>query len=246
MSLVPRIGLPAMIEQGRDTAVTLDVYSAASAQQTASAGTLKLYAGSELVLEDVNATGLGPPATYTVLAAVTADRAVSADWMFVWSLTIAGVVYLMRQPAYLVKHLLYPSITDDDLTDVHSGLDSLRDTAQMTSFEPFRTLAWTRINRMLIKRGNRPALILDSWALTDLHVYMTLELIFNDFVSSISADSGYADQADRYAAKAASEWAGLVFRYDESEDGTITGDERRGSPVLMLNAPRGRGLTWPR
>ena len=29
---------------------------------------------------------------------------------------IGGDVHVFRQPAYLVRHLLYPTVTDDDLT----------------------------------------------------------------------------------------------------------------------------------
>lgn len=241
MSLTHRQSLPAMIEKGRDTAITIDVYSAASAQQTASAATLKLYAGTELVLDGVAATGFGPPATYTVAAAVTTDRAVSADWLAVWTLTIGGADHIFRQPIYLVNHLLHDVITDTDLTDLHSDLDSLRDSANMTTFEPYRTRAFERVQRMLIKRGNRPALIIDAWAFTDLLTFETLAPIYRDFASSLG-DSRYTELADHYAAAAASEWAGLTFRYDAGEDGTgITGAERRGSPVVFLNAPKLRG-----
>jgi len=236
--LSARLGLPAMIEKGRDTAITLDVYSAESVQQTASAATLKLYSGGELVLEDVAATGLGPPCTYTVLAAVTSARATSADWLAVWTLTISGVDYVFRQPVYLVKHLLYSPITDDDLTDRHSDLDSLRHTAAMGSFSPYRTAAFERVQRKLIARGNRPALIIDSWAFTDLLVFETLAPIFRDFAGSLG-DTRYTELADHYTAAASAAWSGLVFRYDEDEDGLIGSDEtRRGSPVVYLNAPR--------
>lgn len=245
MSLTHRQGLPAMIEKGRDTAITIDVYDG-STQKTATVATLQLYSGSELVLDGVSATGLGPPATYTVLAAVTADRSVSADWLAVWSLTIGGVVHIFRQPIYLVNHLLHNMITDADLTDRHSDLDSLRDSANMTSFAPFITAAFDRVQRMLIKRGNRPALIIDAWAFTDLLTFETLAPLYRDFASSLG-DSRYTELADHYAAAAASEWAGLTFRYDEGEDGTgISGAERRGTPVVFLNAPRRRRASWPR
>ena len=240
MSLTHRQALPAMIEKGRDTAITIDVYSAASAQQTATVATLQLYAGTELVLDGVSATGLGPPATYTVAAAVTTDRAVSADWLAVWSLTISGVVHIFRQPIYLVHHLLHNMITDADLTDLHSDIDSLRDSANMASFEPYRSRAFERVQRMLIKRGNRPALIIDGWAFADLLTFETLSPIFRDFASSLG-DARYTELADHYAAAAASEWAGLTFRYDAGEDGTgVSGSERRGSPVVFLNAPKTR------
>lgn len=238
MALIPREGLPAMIEKDRDTAVTLDVYSAASVQQTATAATLKLYAGSTLVLEDVAATGLGPPVTYTVQAAETADRTVSADWLFEWSLTISGAVQVFVQPAYLVKTLYRGTITQDDLTALHSDLDSLRDSANMATFEPFITLARERVQRRLIKTGHRPALIFDQWALTDLLTYEALAPLFRDFASSLG-DSRYAELSAHYDTKAREEWASIVFRYDENEDGIIGQRETRsGTPAIYLTPPK--------
>lgn len=244
--MIARTLLPAMIERGRDTAVSLDVFSDAGAQQTASAATVVFYDGGEEVIASVAATTTGPPASYTVPAATTTGRALSAEWLAVWTLTISGTDYVFQQPCYLVRRQLYPTITDTDLTRRHSDLDALRDTANMATFEPYRVAAWERIQRQLIRRGNRPALILDSFALTDLHVAETLADLFRDFGSSLG-DSRYTDMAAHYAEVAKAEWGSIVFRYDEDEDGTIDqGEERRGSPAVYLTPPKWGSSGWSR
>lgn len=244
--MIARTLLPAMIERGRDTAVTLDVFNDAGTQQTASAATVVFYDGGEEVISSVAATSLGPPASYTVTGATTTSRALSAEWLAVWTLTISGATYVFQQPCYLVRRQLYPTITDTDLTRRHSDLDSLRDTANMSTFEPYRTAAWERIQRQLIRRGNRPALILDSFALTDLHVAETLTDVFRDFSSSLG-DSRYADMSAHYAEVARAEWGQVVFRYDEDEDGVIDqNEERRGQPAIFLSAPKWGSSGWSR
>ena len=246
MSLVARIGLPALIERGRDTAISLSIHNAAGAEQTATAATLTLYDGGETILDGVTATSLGPPASHTVTAATTTDRALSSEYLAVWTMTIGGSSYVFRQPAYLVRHILYPTVTDDDLTELHSDLDALRDTANMTTFQPFRERAWEQIQRRLIARGNRPALVLDSWALKDLHTFGALRLAFRDFASSLG-DERYAELAAYYDTAYQSEWDAMVLRYDDDENGTISSDERRtGSPVLYLNRPRYEPSKWRR
>ena len=246
MALVGRIGLPAMIERGRDTSLSFTVTDAAGVEQTATAATVTIYDGGETIVDAASATTLGPPAAYTVTGASTTDRPLSAEWLAVWTMTIGGTVYTFRQPAYLVRHILYPTVTDDDLTALHSDLDALRDSANMTTFEPFRTQAWERIQRKMIAKGNRPALVMDPWALRDLHVFASLELIWRDFASSLG-DDRYRELAEYYSTAHASEWDSLVFRYDDDEDGRISSDERRtGSPVIYLNRPVWEPSKWRR
>ena len=67
-----------MIERGVDAALTADVYDAAGVQQTPTAATVAIYAGSKLI---VDATAVhAAPSTYTLLAALTADESLSDEW----------------------------------------------------------------------------------------------------------------------------------------------------------------------
>ena len=224
-----------MIERGVDAALTADVYDAAGVQQTPTAATVAIYAGSKLI---VDATAVhAAPSTYTLLAALTADESLSDEWQERWSLTIGGTVYTFRRDAYLVRHILYPVITDTDLTELHSDLADLRDADQST-FEVQRTAAWGRIERKLIALGSRPQLVLNAWVLKDVHVWTTLAILFADFASSVGGGR-YLELADHYRGRVADWWeSDAVFRYDADEDGyEEENDQRPGSPIVYLSRP---------
>ena len=238
MSLVLRHALPRAIERGVANTLTADVYDEAGAQQTATAGTLTLYAGSKLILDGVAVTSAGAPTSHTLAAGSTADEGLSDSWLEVWALTIGGTVYTFRRDAYLVRHVLYPTITDTDLIELHSDLAALRDSDQ-SSYQVQREAAWTRVQHRLIAAGRRPELVLSSWALREYHRALTLEILFTDFASS-TGDGRYRDLAEHYRDAAEVEWSRLPLRYDADEGGTEdTGDRATAQPVTFLSQPWG-------
>jgi len=224
-----------MVERGVDSSLTLDVYDAASARQTAASGTLSVYAGSKAIVEGV-AVSVGPPASYTLLGTATSGESLSDRWLAVWSLTIGGSPYVFRVPVYLVRRTLYPTITDTDLVDRHTDLADLRD-ANEASFERHRVAAWVTIQRELIKRGRRPQLLIDAWALAGLHIAQTLEYLFRDFALSLG-DGRYAELEKTYGDLVEKEWSTLVLSYDADEDGRVDeGEKLPASPVTFINRP---------
>lgn len=237
--MISRFQLPRFVERGVATTLSLDVYSDAGVQQTASAATLTLYEGSTKRLDAVAATTLGPPATYDLLAATTSAGSLGDDWLEVWALTIGGVVYEFRREMYVVVDVLYPHITDTDLTDRHPELSALRS----TGYEAERDAAFAFIERKLIGMGRRPQLIISGWALIDVHTFKTLELIFRGFHGS-TGDGRYAELEQRYRDLFDSAFESLTFRYDLDEDGVATGDTEQAAarPTMWLGRPaRGRG-----
>jgi|3_EtaG_2_1085321.scaffolds.fasta_scaffold00262_31 hypothetical protein len=238
MSLVLRHALPRSIERGVANTLTADVYDAAGSQQTASAGTLTLYAGSKLILDGVAVTSAGSPTSHTLAAGSTTGEGLSDSWLEVWSLTIGGTVYTFRRDAYLVRHVLYPSITDTDLIGLHSDLAALRDSDQ-SSYQTQREAAWTRVQRRLIKAGRRPELVLNSWALAEYHLLLTLQIIFADFALS-TGDARYSQMSAEYRDAAKAEFDELPLRYDADEGGTEDdGDRAAAEPVTFLSQPWG-------
>jgi len=238
MSLVLRHALPRAIERGVANTLTADVYDAAGVQQTASAGTLTLYAGSKLILDGVAVTSPGAPTSHTLAAGLTTNEALSDSWLEMWTLTIGGTAYTFRRDAYLVRHVLYPTITDTDLLELHSDLAALRD-ADQSSYETQREAAWARVQHRLIVAGRRPELVLSSWALRELHRALTLEIIFADFASS-TGDGRYRELAEHYRAAADVEFGRLPLRYDSDEGGTEDANDRAAArPVMFLAEPWG-------
>ena len=246
MSLVLRHATPRSVERGVDTSLTADVYDAAGGQLTATAGVLTIRDGSEVVVDAAAATSLGPPAAYTLAGSVTSTRGLSERWIEEWTLTISGTAHTFRRAGYLVRHVFYPTLTDTDLYARYSDLADLRDPDQ-TSYETQREAARERIERDLIKRGKRPWLVFDSWALYDAHLAMTGHIIFNDFATSIG-DGRYKEEADRLWEEYQRELDACNFRYDMDESGTVTSETQVssvGSVILSGSPRRGRwGARW--
>jgi len=238
--LTHRQALPRIIEQGVAQTLTLDVYDdATEAQQTATAGTLTASVGGVAVLIAVSAT-LGPPASYALLAATTADSALEASWLEVWSLTIGGIVYPFQRAGYLVRRAWHPTILDADLIDYHSDLATIRPPS-ISTFEPYRRKAGDWVQRKLLQTGKRPWLIFDPWQLTEVHAFKALALIFEDLHSSIG-DGRYKELAAKYSADADAAWAAVTFRYDAGHTGTIDTSAQQGSsaPIVLTSGPMTR------
>lgn len=241
--MITRFSTPRVIERGRDTTLTMPVYSDAGVIVTPTVGTFALYDGSEEVVAPVAVTSLGPPPSYSLAAAVTTSRGLSDQLLEVWTLTIDGVPTVFRRTAYLVRHAYHSHVLDADLVKLHANLLTLRP----AGFESQRVDAREQIERDLIKRGQRPALIFDSWALYDAERYLALSLIYTDFASSLSASDGrYLQLAEQYRERYESEMAGVKFRTDEGETGTVdhrTSQSAYVPVVLSSGVPRSR-MRW--
>jgi len=238
-----RIPFPEYMERGKAQAVKLEVYREGVLQAPAS-GTFTLYDASGLAVVDAQAiTITGDVAHYTIPASVIPSTTpVGEGWQLEWALTSpAGVTRTFRRSGSLVLRALFPVVTDVDLTACYSDLDDLRP-SDVTSYQEPIDEAWRQIIGRLVGRGRFPYLILDPWALREIHLETTLSLIFRDFASSIG-EGRYLDLAESHKKTAASAFRSLTFRYDSDHDGRPDGQGKRtaAEPVIYLsNAPRGR------
>lgn len=209
-----------------------------------------LYQGSRQLHSTTDITsGLGTGLLFLTsgipAASLPSTEALSDTLIEEWTVTIGGQVHVFSQPVYLVRQMLNPTITDTDLTALHSDLLDHIDPDQ-TTFERQRVDAWVMLNKWLIKKGNRPQLILDDWMLRDVHRYLALYIIASDFASSVG-DGRWRELAHGnpqagvmgYLAKAQKEFDSLNFQYDHDQDGRPeVGDNKSASAVLMLQEPR--------
>jgi hypothetical protein len=237
VAYVARYALPQFVQRALTSTLSLDVYNDAGTQQTVDSGTVSVYAGSRLIV-DAAAVSVGGSvsATYSLTAATTTDESLSDNWLGVWTLTIGGnVVQAFQRPISLVRRIFEPVITDTDLLELHPDLNALL-CPDTTTWQTQRDAAFDMIERGLLKRGRRPQLIMDSWALLDLHRFQTLQLIFMDAASSVS-DGRYRQLADKYSELLDKEWGSVQFRYDADEDGLLDDGAQIGSrPMLYLSS----------
>jgi len=258
LALSLRHSLPFFLVRGQDNALEWDVYSAASAQQTATVGTIQVLDGDESIVAAGTAmTTLGPAASYTLTSATLgATRPFSENVMAYATLTISGTAERFRRRGYIVRHAYYPSITDTDLTDEHTELSSILSALDVTSYEKYRERANTAIQRRLLSMGRRPYLIFEPSTLVEPHLALTFHYIFKDFASVIG-DGKYRDLRDFYwnpvnetgVYETAWRQAASGFQYDEDESGTMAGTEEEAvpsQPVIMVTAGNPHMRRWPR
>lgn len=239
-------GLPRMIKRGEDQ--TLDITwfedNAAVIAPVVSAN-LTLKQGSRVLLDNVPASTIGGPtysATYNLLGTVTENLSLTDTMLEIWTLTDATGTVTTRHSGHLVLTRLYPLITDTDLVARHARINDIKPPTT-PNFQTYIDLAWSILNRDLLKKGRRPELVLDSYALIDMHVYKSLELVFRDAITFVG-DGRYLSLADLYADAYANEWNVVQFRYDRDENNSIGEFERESAtPSIWLGEPS-PGYGW--
>ena len=98
----------------------------------------------------------------------------------------------------------------------------------VSNYQDYLTEAWVTIQLRLWSSGDRPNLVLSPASLRDVHLFLTLSLIFRDL--STRLNEAYLEQADRYYDNFSAAWSTLKFRYDSGdEDGVANSDLRRGA-----------------
>jgi hypothetical protein len=235
--------LPRTPEIGRALSLTLPIVSDGNAAQTASGGTLTVRLGSLTLLDEVAITSAGPPASYSLLAATTEDQAPSAEWQEIWTLTGLGT---FTWSGYLVRYSFRSTLADAHLEQRHPEILSLLPPGEATA-EKYRVAASEQVQKDLIKKGRRPWLVVDSWALHDAELYFALHLWAQDarMRTAGASASTYRELADEYLAQYRAELGpgGVTFRYDGDEDGVVNGDQVEtavSSGIVLSAGPRRR------
>lgn len=232
-------GLPRMIKRGENQVLDITWFQdgAAIIAPVVSA-TVTLKQGSRVLVSNAPAVIGGPTysATYNLAAGVTADLSLSDTMLEIWTLTNATGSVTARRSGHLVRTILYPMVTDSDLIARHARIEDIRPPT-VSNFTSYIDLAWEIINRDLLKKGRRPELVLDSYALIDMHIYKALELIFRDATTFVG-DGRYADLAERYGLAYVDEWENVQFRYDRNTNDALEDGEREAaSPSIWLGEP---------
>lgn len=228
---MPRISRQASVRQivqGHDRVLSLAILDNDHASLVPTSGSFTLRQGATIIAGPTAIT-VAATNTVTVTAAESNAGTLGGDLLEWWDFTISGETgHVFRRSAFLVRHELFQSVSDTDLTNRHEDLTRIRPSG-LSSFQPYLDAAWERILRDLSRmHGQRPELIMDQWALFDLELQGSLEFIFRDFETQFG-EGRYASLKDEYKEMYKQSWKDLGFRYDDDEDGVIdTLDQRWG------------------
>lgn len=230
-----RFQLPDELEATRDNAVACPVYRSGVLVAPVS-GTVSVHNASGTVVVDAAAvTIVGDVATYTVTSASLAGQTRGEGWRIAWVLTFSdGVVRTLDNEALLVRRALAPVVTEADIYRRSNALDpsSPHSITSQADYADKLDEGWVVLMGRLLALGRRPHLILSPSALREVHLTLTLALIYED----LSARNGdqYSETAQMYREQFAGAWKAMRFTYDETDDDGQTGDQSRKAATTSM------------
>jgi len=219
--------MPHILERARDNTLTLSVYHTGALVAPTSAPDVTLYDGSGNVKATAT-TSVSASQSLAVFATVDLSPLVFGDDYYIsWEVPLAdGVTHSFTNDAILVKRALYPVISD---TDIYQRVESLTPgpgaISAKTNYQAKIDEAWVMIQLRLIERGNRPSLILSPSALREVHITLSLSLIFEDLATR--SNESYGESARRYREAYNAAWNAVSWKAS-TEEGTSEGSDRVG------------------
>ena len=94
--------------------------------------------------------------------------------------------------------------------------------------------AWTELMNRIYATGRRPQLVISSSALREVHLYMSLAVVFGDLATGDDDAGPYTRLAEQYSAKAEAAWGAVTWQYDTDDDGSPDRTRRSGRPYVSL------------
>lgn len=228
--------LPEVLVRGRATPITARVWLGQS-QAVPTMATVTVYDDSGTAVVDAQSATIAGDGTcsYTVGASVVpTSYSPSNLWQVVWTLTLGGTARDFVQEATLARYWPTPRVTPGDMTDRHEWLERMLRRSSNT-LSTYVQSAWDSVVRKLIGTGQAPYRILNSGALFEYHLLLSLYRVFTDAAAASGGDGRYADLADKYEEAAAKEWRSLRLTIDVDDDGLPSSDEqgRPSAGILM-------------
>ncbi len=229
------------IERGRTQILTCPVQRA-GATAAPSSGTISIYRPDQTALVNAQAVSVvSSVAQYSLTGATTTAEALGEGWLVEWSLLMPdGVTHTFRNDAALCRRTLYPVISDADLTQRHSDLPALLGSA--TSYQAYIDEAFATICNKLIGEGRRPYLVIQPSALREVHLMLTLHLIFMDFQTSAGDTGRWQALAAYYSTAYTTAWGALRFTYDEADENVVDPSKKKSAASTVWLNGRGHSL----
>lgn len=235
-----RFPRPDFLVIGQAQTIKAPVYLDGELVAPASAS-VSIYNASDV--EVVSASGgiVSSIAQYSIGSGALSSESVGVGWRVEWTLTFSdGSVILARNDGALVRRELYPPITDQDLYRRVPSLNPSNSAAitSLTTYQNFLDEAWTTILNRLLERGRLPDRVMTPSAFREVHLALTLALLFEDLSTRLS--DAYETRADAYRRQYRDAWKQINFGYDSDGDGKqdIKNRRKAGFPSVWLT---GRG-----
>ena len=215
-----RFAGPETLVKGRTNLCTCPLYrSGAVVAPTQAGSTLTILKPDGTSLVDAQpVTVSSSVATYSVSSAVLADEPYREGYGVEWSLVVAGTTHRFRRSGLVCRSQLYQVITDLDLTDRYTDITDCLPSG-VTTFQAKIDAAWADLCDLLRRQGSLPERILSAEDLRQVHLYMTLAMVFEDALVTEAAQSRWGRLYDVNRQRGIDAFNGLEVVYDRAETG---------------------------
>lgn len=232
---IHRQSFPLAIVRGVDQDLSIALEAVDGQQAIITEATLTIKDGSRVLVEDSATVVADGVASYSLDADTSSGWSLTDALLLLWTVTVDGQVYKYRQAADVVLYDYTPTITVTDALKLAPSLGALVDGGSYEALANLLDQTSGEIQRKLRSKGRRPNLIVDSWALADIHMSLFLWRGFVLVANSLG-DDRYRQAAEDYRQEYESYWASTQFRYDETEsNSTAQADVRAVVPQLVLS-----------
>lgn len=181
------------------------------------AATVRVLDESGTVIVSGSAALAGGVASFAIDASATTSVDPVMGWTVEWTATTSYGADIYRNVADVVLYTVAPVLTWDILLGAHSDLGTRLATGSDLSTAKSRGQtkieeAWYPLCQSLRKKGRRPCLVVDSYALLEAHKLATLRDIFRDLASGAEPNTTPEWALyEEYKAAAEREWDSLTF-----------------------------------
>jgi len=233
-AITARFLLPDYIVRAQANALSCPLWQS-GALVAPTTGTCTVYDRSGVVVSTGAVAISGSIAAYTVAASsVPISLTPEAGWRVEWMLD--DVLY--RNTAALVVSDLHPVVTDADIYRRQSALDPSGPSpiSAVTDYQSYIDEAWVTIIGRLISQGSLPYLVMEPTALREVHLTLTLALIYEDYQTRLS--DAYREMGQTYRERYEAAWEGLTFSYDTDGDGDSDVTSRPAIGTIWLTGRR--------
>jgi hypothetical protein len=231
----PAISTPQELERARTQTVELEIRRGAE-RVAPDSGTYTLFsiaqgsdaaAAGKVIDAQIVTVPSGVPTFVVQASSIPATLGLGEGYREEWRLTFGTVVETFERPAALIRKKLRPVISDQDLESRYVELARIKTRGVYAgSWSRFIDEAWTQIRQRLLDEGWLPYLIRTPQSLRNLHVHLTLHLMFMDFYTGLDRGEKYLELADRHRDAYESAWGKAQFGEDLDHDGAQDDEDK--------------------